>query len=134
MQLGFRYREDEQYFADLLANGSIAKLEKDCFRLFDFRDPKIKRKEFGLKKQQLSPIIIEKAKGICQICKLNAGNEIDHIVPLSSNQLNKKFRKMKPTIVNGKVNKVPAESYGSNDLTNLQLACKSCNRKKWHRF
>lgn len=41
---------------------------------------------------------------------------------------------MHPKIIGGKVKKVPSESYGSNNLANLQLACKFCNRKKWHNF
>ncbi len=134
MSLFFRYKKDKQYFADLFADGSIGMLQKKYGLRFDFRNPTIKRREYNADKQELFPLIFKRAKGICQICKSVRGIEIDHIVPLASNQLNKKFRKMCPTKIGGKLKKVPSESYGSNNPKNLQLACKSCNRKKWHNF
>jgi 5-methylcytosine-specific restriction endonuclease McrA len=58
------------------------------------------------------------------------GVEVDHLIPLSSNVLNKKLRKMKGE--NKK--KVPAQSFGSNDLSNFILACSRCNAFKKHRL
>lgn len=132
--IDFKFLEDKKYFTDILCGGDVEKLEKNCKEFFDFRSPSIKRKEFNVKKRALLPPIFKCAKGMCQICKSSKGTEVDHIIPLASNQLNKKFRKMHPTIVSGMLKKVPSESYGSNNLMNLQLTCKSCNRKKWNNF
>jgi len=134
MPLFFKYKEDKQYFADLLAGGNVRILEKKYKHFFDFRNPNIKRAEYNAKKRESFSVLFKRAKGICQICKITKGIEIDHIVPLASNQLNKNFREMHPTKIGGKLKKVPSESYGSNNPANLQLACKSCNRKKWHNF
>lgn len=134
MPLFFKYKRDKQYFADLLADGSIRTLEKEYTPLFDFRNPTVKRVEYNIRRRELSAALSKYTKGICQICKSAKGIEIDHIVPLASNQLNKKFRKLYPTRIGGKLKKVPSESYGSNNLANLQLVCKSCNRKKWHKI
>ena len=134
MPLFFKYKRDNRFFADLLADGSISALEKKYSHLFDFRKPTIKRREYNARKRMLFSALFRRAKGICQICKSAKGIEIDHIVPLASNQLNKKFRKMYPTRIGGKLRKVPSESYGSNNPANLQLACRPCNRKKWHNF
>ncbi len=130
----FRYLEDKKYFADILCGGDIVRLENEYKDYFDFRPASIKRKEFNFKIKKLFPIVFKRAKGICQICNIAKGKEVDHIIPIASNQLNKKFRKMKPIIANGNFKKVLAENYGSNNLINLQLVCKSCNRKKWHNF
>ena len=134
MPFSFKYKKDKQYFADLIADGDIILLMRKYSGLFDFRNPKIKRMEYNLRKRELFDILLKRANGICQICKIKKGVEIDHIIPLASNQLNKKFRKMSPTKIHGKLRKVPSESYGSNELINLQLACRSCNRKKWYKL
>ncbi len=132
--MDFKYSEDEKYFADMFCEGDVNKLRTKFKESFDFRSVTIKRREFNGKRKTLFPIISERANGTCQICKSAEGNELDHIIPLGSNYLNKKFRKMKPLRVGGKLKKVPSESYGSNNIRNLQLACKPCNRKKWYRF
>jgi ribosomal protein L44E len=134
MALLFKYKKDKQYFVDLIADGNTTVLEKKYSNLFDFRSLSVKRAEYNAHKQELFNILFKRANGICQICKSAKGVEIDHIVPLASNQLNKKLRKMRPIKINGKLRKVPSESYGSNKLVNLQLACRPCNRKKWHNF
>lgn len=132
--MDFKYSEDKKYFADVLSEGDVKKLENKFKDFFDFRPASIKRKEFNSKIRKLLPGITRRAKGICQICKIAKGTEVYHIVPLARNQLNKKFRKMNPTTIDGKLKKVPAECYGSNNSANLQLVCKACNRKKWHNF
>jgi 5-methylcytosine-specific restriction endonuclease McrA len=134
MPLLFRYKKDKKYFADLLAKGSVKALEKNYINLFDFRTPSIKRKDFNARKPELFRILYERAHGICQICKSAKGIEIDHFIPIASNILNKKFRNMRPMKIAGRLHKVPSESYGSNDLANLRLSCRACNRNKWHRF
>src|ERR687895_52403 len=62
-------------------------------------------------------------------CEINNPVAIDHVIPISSNVLNKHLRKSKP-LVAGK--KVPTESFGSNDMSNLVLACAKCNSNKKH--
>ena len=64
------------------------------------------------------------------ICDLNSGFNVDHIIPLSSNKLNKEIRNLKPE----KGKKVKAQSFGSNHIANLALTCTKCNSYKKHRF
>ena len=40
--INFEYLEDREYFANLLANRDIEKLESDFSELFDFENPAIK--------------------------------------------------------------------------------------------
>ncbi len=121
-------------FTTSIAKGNIKALEKNYANLFDFRNSSIKRKDFNAHKREWFQILCGRAHGICQICKSAKGTEIDHFIPIASNILNKKFRNMRPVKFDGRLHKVPSESYGSNHLDNLRLACKPCNRKKWHRF
>jgi 5-methylcytosine-specific restriction endonuclease McrA len=132
----FRYPEYEQFFSDrLCADGED--LEKyNC--LFDFRESAIlKRREFSRLKCLEAWHALEPLYGrVCQlqfpgICDRNNPADIDHVIPLSSNELNKKIRGAK-ALSEGK--KVAAESFGSNHISNLVLACKRCNAYKKHRF
>jgi hypothetical protein len=127
--LSFKYLEDKQWF-DLLLQGV-----ENRENLFDFRDPQIKREEYNLIKHQLKLAKIAKIGKVCElhiagVCHLSSGLVLDHLIPLSSNELNKQLRKMKG--FGGK--KVQSESYGSNHPMNLSLACKSCNSHKKHLF
>jgi len=61
---------------------------------------------------------------------LNSSFAIDHIIPLSTNKLNKELRKVKP--LPGR--KVLTQSFGSNHINNLILACSKCNGYKKHRL
>lgn len=64
------------------------------------------------------------------LCDIERGINVDHLIPLSSNKLNKELRQLKA--LKGK--KVLTQSFGSNNLSNLVLACKKCNSYKKHRF
>jgi 5-methylcytosine-specific restriction endonuclease McrA len=66
------------------------------------------------------------------ICFLQPGEiwQLDHLIPLSSNELNKRLRAL-PRV--GKA-KVARQSFGSNHADNLILACKRCNAFKKHRL
>jgi 5-methylcytosine-specific restriction endonuclease McrA len=130
--LNFKYTEDKQYFAKKLSDGSIERLEKYYANQFDFRNPVIKRKEFNAHRNELMHILRKRSDGICEICRKSIGTEIDHIVPLSTNVLNKNLRNLSTRVIDGVRRKAPSESYGSNHISNLQLACKICNRKKWN--
>lgn len=126
--LEFKYLEDYDFFNKILDGG----IEKN-FDLFDFRDPKVKRREFQRLRENLFELILERDEHKCQlgfegICDEKSGWDIDHYIPLSTNILNKQLRHFKPE--NGK--KVVPESYGSNHLSNLQLTCKRCNAHKKH--
>lgn len=131
----FEYPEDEIFFADLLAKGDIKKLHTNFKHLFDFRSPKVKRDEFNKLKKQIYKTLIARDGEKCKLCihpdcSKERIFECDHIIPLSSNELNKTLRQMKRTLYK----KVPAQSFGSNHIDNLMIACKRCNAFKKHRI
>ncbi|KKR15350.1 MAG: hypothetical protein UT43_C0002G0007 [Parcubacteria group bacterium GW2011_GWC1_39_29] len=129
----FQYPEDREFFANLLAGGDVKKLESEFSECFDFRHPAIKRWEFNKVKKKLLKELVDKYGGKCQLrihpdCSKDGKFEPDHIIPLSTNELNKKLRHMART----STEKVPAQSFGSNDIKNLTLSCKRCNAFKKH--
>jgi 5-methylcytosine-specific restriction endonuclease McrA len=131
----FEYPEDEKFFADLLTNGDITKLHTQYTHLFDFNHPAIKRWEFNKVSKKLLQELMEKYEGKCQLCihpdcSKEAKFECDHIIPLSTNELNKTLRNMKRV----SKEKVSAQSFGSNHIDNLILACKRCNAFKKHKI
>jgi len=131
----FQYKADYNFFLDKLANGDAVLFEKEFVKLFDFSDPSIKRSEFNKKRKDLLKALLEKYGRKCQLklhkdCSLLKKFDVDHYIPLSTNELNKKLRALKPK--EGK--KVPSQSFGSNDITNLRIACKKCNAFKKHRI
>ena len=131
----FEYPEDEIFFADLLVKGDIKKLHTQFSHHFDFRSPVTKRNEFNKLRKQLTEQLIARDGKRCKLCihpdcSKELVFECDHIIPLSSNELNKTLRQMKRT----SYKKVPAQSFGSNHIDNLMLACKRCNRFKKHRI
>ena len=131
----FEYPEDKQFFADLLTDGDVNLLNHAYSDLFDFRHPAIKRWEFNKVRKQVLNDLIEKHHGVCQLgispqCSPDHGFEPDHIIPLSSNVLNKELRHQKRTTSA----KVESQSFGSNHPRNLTLACRKCNALKKHRI
>lgn len=127
--------EDYNFFLNKLAKGNAVLFEKKYLKMFDFRDPKIKREEFNKIRNDIFKILVSQYGEKCQLnihkdCSKEKGFDIDHYIPLSTNELNKKLRGMKPK--NGK--KVPAQSFGSNDISNLRIACKRCNAFKKHKI
>lgn len=131
----FEFLEDKIYFANLLAEGDVARLEHEFTELFDFRDPKTKRSEYSLMRSSLYEKLFKKYRGECQLklhkdCSREKVFQIDHVIPLSTNVLNKLLRKMRPS----SSKKVPSQSFGSNNEKNLILACKCCNAFKKHRI
>lgn len=68
--------------------------------------------------------------GYPELCALSSGIAVDHLIPLSSNKLNKELRRVAPKP--GK--KIRTQSFGSNHLRNLIIACSNCNNHKKHRF
>ena len=128
----FPFKEDTEFFEELL---NVKRGELDRFsHLFDFREPAIKRKEFNNKRKSILKHLLSEDGEICRLgfdcCDINSGIAVDHVIPLSSNVLNKRIRKVKPE----KGKKVPTQSFGSNHIDNLIVACNNCNGKKKHNF
>lgn len=131
----FEHPEDKKFFAGILADGDEELLDREYSDLFDFEHQAIKRWKFNKSKKKILRELIEKYNGECQLhvhpeCSPKWGLEPDHIIPLSSNVLNKELRRMKPE----KGMKVVAQSFGSNHPRNLTLACRRCNGLKKHRI
>lgn len=108
--------------------------------LFDLSDPAKKRAAFARICAPMKATLIQKVGLVCMLrssrdCDPSSGLEIDHLIPLSSNKLNKEIRgAAKSMIIDGHLKKAPTESFGSNHPRNLALACKRCNAEKKHRF
>ena len=131
----FEYPEDREFFANLLTGGDVEKLDEEFSDCFDFRHPAVKRWEFNKERKKILKELMFKYDGKCQLkihpdCSKDGKFEPDHIIPLSTNELNKKLRHMERT----SAEKVPAQSFGSNHPKNLILACKRCNAFKKHRI
>ncbi len=131
----FYYKADYNFFLDKLASGDAVLFENKFKELFDFRDPKIKRSEFNKLRNDLFKKLLGKYGEVCQLklcedCSVIKKFDVDHYIPLSTNELNKKLRGLKPK--DGK--KAPSQSFGSNDISNLRIACSRCNAYKKHRI
>jgi 5-methylcytosine-specific restriction endonuclease McrA len=103
--------------------------------LFDFRHPDLKRREFNARRGQLLAQLLTQYGQACQLqlperCNLASGIAVDHLIPLSSNKLNKELREL--SALPGR--KVPTQSLGSNHIANLIVACSNCNNYKKHRL
>ncbi len=129
----FKFPDDEEFFRHLLCkpDEDISKYEL----LFDFRSAIVKRKEFNYQYTHLLSRLYGQCGTMCQlqcqsVCDIRSGITIDHLIPLSTNELNKKLRHLPAPP--GK--KVPSQSFGSNHPNNLVIACCSCNNHKKHRF
>lgn len=132
MSKEFEFKEDMEYFEKLLCSGS--QTIDQYIHLFDFRSADEKRKQFNKEKSKLKEELISKDGGKCMLklsmCDINSGITIDHLIPLSTNQLNKSLRKISPL----KAKKVATQSFGSNHIDNLVIACANCNNHKKHRI
>lgn len=123
----FEYEKDKIFFKDLLG-------EYYNEKFFEFSDPTVKRKQFNLIRNKILNTLLAKYGKRCFLsydcCDLSSGLNIDHIIPLSTNKLNKELRQLKST----KGKKVPSQSFGSNNEINLILTCRNCNFRKKHRL
>ena len=101
--MDFQYPEDKKYFVDFLANGDVQLFNNRFMGHFDFRDPKIKRAEFNLIQAKTLKDLIQKHGKTCQLkicsnCTKSGRFNVDHFIPLSTNELNKKIRNQKRTL------------------------------------
>jgi 5-methylcytosine-specific restriction endonuclease McrA len=128
----FEFLEDRYFFITTLCNGDTNEFDRFFLKLFDFRDPIIKRKELDVNKvKQL--LLIDNQTCQLKISKECLGDQklqVEHLIPVSTNKLNKSLRNLKASP--GK--KVPTQSFGSNHISNLVLACEKCNSLKKHRL
>jgi 5-methylcytosine-specific restriction endonuclease McrA len=130
----FEHPEDRIFFRNLLCEDGEP-LEKYA-KLFDFRDVTKKRREFQAAHASLLENLRAKHGPMCMLhysrsCTGGRGAlTIDHLLPLSSNKLNKELRRVVPLLRR----KVPTQSIGSNHIANLVLACATCNGAKKHRL
>lgn len=132
-ELDFEYDADREFFENLLED--LVQMEDiNVARLFDFRAPVLKRKEFNRIRNKLFRNLVDIYGEVCMLgtdlCDLSSGFAVDHIIPLSSNKLNKRLRNLKAEP--GK--KVKTQSFGSNNMENLIIACSRCNNHKKHRL
>lgn len=118
-----------------MSNGISGILIQKYGDYFDFRNSAIKRKEFTKIRNQIFKTLVSKIGLICQLkihpdCSKIKKFNVDHYIPLSSNELNKKLRNI--TGASGK--KVESQSFGSNNIKNLKIVCSRCNAFKKHRM
>jgi len=127
--LDFQFIEDRNFFEGLFESvGGVDQFQD----LFDFNDPLMKRHAFNAIRNQVFKGLVAKYGDKCMLnyhddCSGKA-EQVDHLIPLSSNILNKTLRHMKGQA--GK--KVPAQPFGSNSEANFVLACARCNAAKKH--
>lgn len=129
----FDFPADEAFFHELLCDPEESLSQ--YYTLFDFRDSTVKRKEFNRYRAKLFAQLLQAYGCACQlqfpsICTSNGTIVVDHIIPLSSNTLNKRIR----NLVSVPGRKVPAQSFGSNHFANLAIACSRCNAYKKNNF
>ncbi len=127
----FDHDDDRVFFQEFLCGPGEDLEEYSC--LFDSRPVHEKRVEYRRSRLALLQQLHQTHGDTCQLRISSActgkGETIDHIIPLSSNKLNKARRVPAPP---GR--KVPTQSIGSNHPRNLVLACASCNNHKKHRL
>jgi len=116
----FDFIEDRGFFEKLLCdnNNTI----ETCGSLFDFRSANIKRREFNLLRKGLRANLLQTYGATCflnyqDICDIKSGIVVDHLIPLSTNQLNKALRKLK----SAKGKKVVAQKFWVKP--HRQLSC-----------
>ena len=125
--------EDLDYFLK-----RFGALEKEAARIapyFDRRPAVVKRREFNAICAQTKAELLQRYGPTCMLgypgrCDPASGWEVDHLIPLQSNVLNKQLRRIQRV----PPKKVPSRSYGSNKPCNLIIACRRCNGHKKNRF
>lgn len=106
--------------------------------LFDSRPPAEKRAEFRRIRRKVLEELIEQV-GSCMLaiaedCSGSSELCVDHLIPLSSNRLQKAKGARTCRDESGRLHKARTESFGSNHQRNLILACHNCNSLKQNAF
>ena len=127
--MNFEYKEDKIFFQHLFKEFGGLERNHD---LFDSSNPFLKRQAFNTIRNKAFRKLQDKFGDICMLnfhadCA-NSADQVDHLIPLSSNILNKTIRAMKAE----KGKKVSAQSLGSNNDRNFVLSCSRCNAAKKH--
>ena len=127
--MNFEYKEDKIFFQHLFKEFGGLERNHD---LFDSSNPFLKRQAFNRIRNKVFRKLQDKFGDICMLnfhadCA-NSADQVDHLIPLSSNILNKTIRAMKAE----KGKKVSAQSLGSNNDRNFVLSCSRCNAAKKH--
>jgi len=95
--MNFEFKEDQEYFERLLCSESHT-IEHFC-HWFDFRPVAEKHSEFNNHRNNLKEILLSKHGEECMLnlsmSDMSSSLVIDHLIPLSTNQLNKSLRKKK---------------------------------------
>ncbi len=128
----FEFEADRNYFEALLCEDRES--INDFKNLFDFRPVDKKRSEFNQERNKLLVQLLSSHGRNCMLqfpmCDISSGINIDHLIPLATNKLNKELR----NLVAEPGQKVRSQSFGSNHLDNLIIACANCNNHKKHRI
>jgi hypothetical protein len=127
--MNFEYKEDKIFFQHLFKEFGGLERNHD---LFDSSNPFLKRQAFNTIRNKAFRKLQDKFGDTCMLnfhadCT-NSADQVDHLIPLSSNILNKTIRAMKAE----KGKKVSAQSLGSNNDRNFVLSCSRCNAAKKH--
>lgn len=134
----FEFEADPGFFNQLLCREG--ETLDDYAELFDFDPPAFKRAAFAKIRGDILRLRLAEHGEVCQLrihaqCDVSTGLHIDHVIPLSTNQLNKALRGLGTSQTpGGKRRKTPTQSFGSNHPRNLILACAKCNGHKKHRI
>lgn len=123
----FEYPEDREFFDQLLRG--CGGVDSNAV-LFDFRSPLEKRRDFQRVRDDAFQTLLAglgpKCELACHPDCAGTAEELDHLIPLASNALNKQLREFRGQ--DG--HKVPSQSFGSNAIRNLVLSCRRCNAFK----
>jgi 5-methylcytosine-specific restriction endonuclease McrA len=134
----FQFETDRGFFTQFLCREG--ETLDNYAELFDFDARAIKRAAFAKIRDDILRQRLAEHGDVCQLrihaqCDVSTGLHIDHAIPLSTNQLNKRLRGLGThQTPDGKRRKTPTQSFGSNHPRNLILACAKCNGHKKHRI
>jgi 5-methylcytosine-specific restriction endonuclease McrA len=129
----FEFEADLRYFERLLC--SRGQTITAYRHLFDFASAKAKRTRFRAIRNRCLRTLVTAYGRKCQLqlspqCTVDTSLTVDHLIPLSTNKLNKLLRGLSARLGG----KVPSQSFGSNDIRNLIVACAKCNGAKKHQL
>jgi hypothetical protein len=138
MGLEFQHPKYRAFFERMLCrDGETLAIYAD---LFDLGPVPAKRSAFARIRTARLNQLVERFGRVCMLrfapdCNVASGLCLDHLVPLSSNKLNRELLAASTFHdADGNFRKAPTESFGSNGSRNLILACTNCNSFKQNKF